>query len=86
MNSFPKRKVVTRKPLLPSSLRKLGAVFAVESHGAKNLSEAMTIASKALCHSPDNHSSPSKRYTIVNMRKRGEPYNWARSFQISDEN
>src|SRR3954463_8035631 len=57
----------SHKPLLPSSLRKLGAVFAVESHGAKNLSEAMTIASEALRHSPDNHSSPSKRYTIVNM-------------------
>src|SRR5436309_9960615 len=30
------------KPLLPSSLRKLGTVFAVVAHGAKNLSEAMT--------------------------------------------
>ncbi|CAG8645814.1 hypothetical protein C2G38_2226403 [Gigaspora rosea] len=38
----------SRKPLLPSSLRKLGAVFAVVSNGAKNLSEAMTIASQAL--------------------------------------
>ncbi|PKK57400.1 hypothetical protein RhiirC2_798100, partial [Rhizophagus irregularis] len=34
----------TGKPLLPRYLRKLGAVFAVVSHGAKNLSEAMTIA------------------------------------------
>ncbi|PKY35485.1 hypothetical protein RhiirB3_456351, partial [Rhizophagus irregularis] len=36
------------KPLLPSSLRKLGAVFAVVSHGSKNLSEAMTIATQSL--------------------------------------
>jgi hypothetical protein len=35
----------TGKPLLPSYLRKLGAVFAVISNSAKNLSEAMTIAS-----------------------------------------
>src|SRR6266536_3503789 len=38
----------TGKPLLPSYLRKLGAVFAVVSNSAKNLSEAMTIASQAL--------------------------------------
>ncbi|GES89916.1 hypothetical protein GLOIN_2v1765707 [Rhizophagus clarus] len=56
------------KPLLPSSLRKLGAVYAVVSHGAKNLSEAMTIASEALRHSADNHVSPAKNYTIVNYR------------------
>ena len=49
----------TGKPLLPSYLRKLGAVFAVVSNGAKNLSEAMTIASQALRHSPDNHASPA---------------------------
>ncbi|PKK42098.1 hypothetical protein RhiirC2_804594, partial [Rhizophagus irregularis] len=54
----------TGKPLLPRYLRKLGAVFAVVSHGAKNLSEAMTIASEALRHSPDNHASPAKNYTI----------------------
>ncbi|CAG8633660.1 521_t:CDS:2 [Rhizophagus irregularis] len=40
------------------------AVFAVVSHGAKNLSEAMTIASEGLRHSPDNHASPAKNYTI----------------------
>ncbi|PKK55507.1 hypothetical protein RhiirC2_802222 [Rhizophagus irregularis] len=34
----------TGKLLLPSSLRKLGAVFAVISNCAKNLSEAITIA------------------------------------------
>ncbi|PKC51040.1 hypothetical protein RhiirA1_484693, partial [Rhizophagus irregularis] len=48
----------TGKLLLPSSLRKLGAVFAVVSNCAKNLLEAMTIASEALRHSPDNYASP----------------------------
>ncbi|PKC51232.1 hypothetical protein RhiirA1_484223, partial [Rhizophagus irregularis] len=43
----------TGKPFLPHYLRKLGAVFAVISNGVKNLSEAMTIASQALQHSPD---------------------------------
>jgi hypothetical protein len=76
----------SRKPLLPSSLRKLGSVFASEVHSPKNQSKANTYASEALRHSPDNHTSPSKRYTIVNMQKRGEPYNQARPFCISDEN
>ncbi|CAG8852118.1 16608_t:CDS:2, partial [Gigaspora margarita] len=57
------------KPLLPSSLRKLGSVFASVVHSAKNLSEANTFASKALKHSPENHASPSDRYTIVNFRR-----------------
>ncbi|CAG8803612.1 35876_t:CDS:2 [Gigaspora margarita] len=60
---------------LSSSLRKLGAVFASIAHGSKNASKANTYASEALRHSPDNYASPSKRYTIVNMRKRGELYN-----------
>ncbi len=34
------------KPLLPSSLCKLGAVFAVISNSTKNLSEAMIIVSQ----------------------------------------
>ncbi|GBC54095.1 hypothetical protein GLOIN_2v1765707 [Rhizophagus irregularis DAOM 181602=DAOM 197198] len=76
----------TGKPLLPSSLRKLGAVFAVVAHGAKNLSEAMTIASQALRHSPDNHASPAKNYTIVNFRRRGQPYDQAKAIKIFDEN
>jgi hypothetical protein len=76
----------TGKPLLPSYLRKLGAVFAVISHGAKNLSEAMTIASQALRHSPDNHASPAQNYTIVNFRKRGQPYDQAKAFKLFDEN
>ncbi|CAG8734131.1 22776_t:CDS:2, partial [Dentiscutata erythropus] len=74
------------KPLLPSSLHKLEAVFASVVHGPKNASKANTYASEALRHSPDNHASPSKRYTIVNMRKRGEPYNQASPFYIFDEN
>ncbi|CAG8800247.1 23641_t:CDS:2, partial [Dentiscutata erythropus] len=68
------------EPLLPSSLCKLGAVFASVAHRPKNASKASTYASEALRHSPDNHTSPSKRYTIVNMWKRGEPYNQARPF------
>jgi len=73
-------------PLLPRYLRKLGAVFAVVSYGAKNLSNAMDIASEALRHSPDNHTSPGENYTIVNLRKRGERYDQARPFIIFDEN
>ena len=76
----------TGKPLLPRSLRKLGAVFAVVSHGPKNLSEAMSIASQALRHSLGNHTSPAKNYTIVNFRRRGQPYDQAKPFWISDEN
>ena len=76
----------TGKPLLPSYLRKLGVVFAVVSNGAKNLSEAMTIASQALRHSPDNHASPAQNYTIVNYQLRGEPYHQARAFKLFDEN
>ena len=74
------------KPLLPSYLRKLGAVYAVVSNGVKNLSEAMTIASQALRHSPDNHASPAQNYTIVNFRKRGQPYDQATAFELFDEN
>ncbi|RIB28192.1 hypothetical protein C2G38_2028707 [Gigaspora rosea] len=73
-------------PLLPQYLRKLEAVFAVVSYGAKNLSNAMTIASEALRHSPDNHVSPAQNYTIVNYRPRGQPYDQAKAFKLSDEN
>ena len=75
----------TGKPLLPSYLRKLGAVFAVVSNGAKNLSEAMTIAGQALRHNPDNHASPAQNYTIVNYRLRGEPYHQAKAIKLFDE-
>ena len=74
------------KPLLPSSLRNLGAVFAVAIHGSKNLSKAGTISDEALRHLPDNHVFPSKRYTIVNFRRRGEPYNQVTVFKLFDEN
>jgi hypothetical protein len=76
----------SRKPLLPSSLRKLGAVFASVVHGPKNPSKANTYASEALRHSPENHTAPSKRYTIVNMRKRGQPYDQVKAFEFFDEN
>ena len=72
-NTFLKKDIFlpeTGKPLLPRYLRKLGAVFAVIAHRAKNLSEAMTIASEALRHFPDNHASPAKNYTIINYRKK----------------
>ena len=74
------------KPLLPSYLRKLEAVFAVVAHGAKNLSEAMTIASESLRHSPDNYTSSAQNYTIVNYRLRGEPYHQAKAIKLFDEN
>ena len=74
------------EPLLPSSLRKLGAVFASVVHGPKNPSKANTYASEALRHSPDNHTSPSDRYTIVNFRKRGQPYDQAEVFEFFDKN
>ncbi|CAG8663050.1 23867_t:CDS:2, partial [Gigaspora rosea] len=79
-------KTESRKQLLPSSLRKLGSVFASIVHSPKNLSKANTYASKALWHSLDNYASSSKRYTIVNMRKRGKPYNQAEAFKLFDKN
>ena len=64
----------------------LCAMFASVVHGPKNPSKANTYASEALRHSPDNHTSPSDRYTIVNFRRRGQPYDQAKPFWISDEN
>ena len=64
----------TGKPLLPSSLHNLGAVFAVVASGIRNLSKANTIASQALRHNPKNNTAPSQRYTIVNYRPRGMSY------------
>ncbi|RGB26827.1 hypothetical protein C1646_769928 [Rhizophagus diaphanus] len=52
-------KTESRKPLLPSSLHKLGSVFASVVHGPKNPLKANTYASEALRHLPDNHASPS---------------------------
>ncbi|CAG8765054.1 40814_t:CDS:2 [Gigaspora margarita] len=97
LSTFLKKDEFIPKPyklLLPSSLHKLGsvfasvvhrAVFASIAHGPKNALKANTYASEALRYSPDNHASPSKRYTIVNMRKREELYNQARPFFIEDE-
>jgi hypothetical protein len=58
--------------LLSSYLRKIGVVFAVIEHDAKNLSKAMTIAGQVLRHNPNNNTSPAQNYTIVNYRRRGE--------------
>ncbi|PKC64244.1 hypothetical protein RhiirA1_462716 [Rhizophagus irregularis] len=88
-NTFLKKNeflLETGKPLLPSSLHKLGAVFAVISNCAKNLLEAMTITSEALRYSSDNHASPAKNYTIVNYCKRGQSYDQAKAIKIFDEN
>ncbi|PKY59927.1 hypothetical protein RhiirA4_483081 [Rhizophagus irregularis] len=76
----------TGKPLVPSSLHKLGAVFAVVASWIRNLSKANTIASQALRHSSDNHTAPSDRYTIINFRQRGQPYDQAEAFKFFDEN
>ncbi|CAG8735786.1 2484_t:CDS:2 [Rhizophagus irregularis] len=72
--------------LLPSYLRKIGVVFAVEEHDAKILSKAMTIASEALRHSSDNNTSSVQNYIIVNYRPRGVPYDQAIPFKVSDKN
>jgi hypothetical protein len=58
--------------LLPFYLHKIGVVFAVIEHNAKNLSKAMTIAGQALKHNPNNNTSPAQNYTIVNYYRRGE--------------
>jgi integrase len=76
----------TGKPLLPRYLRKLGAVFAVVAHGAKNLLEAMTITSEALRHSPNNYAFSAKNYTIVNFRRREQPHDQAKAIKIFDKN
>ncbi|PKK60252.1 hypothetical protein RhiirC2_793595 [Rhizophagus irregularis] len=89
LSSFLKKDEYISKPyesLLPSSLRKLEAVFTSVVHRPKNLSKANTYASEVLRHSPDNHTSPSDRYTIVNFRRRGQSYDQAKPFWISDEN
>ncbi|PKC57532.1 hypothetical protein RhiirA1_472354 [Rhizophagus irregularis] len=52
----------------------------------KNLSKANIYASEVLRHSPNNHTSPSDRYTIVNFRRRRQPYDQTKPFWISDKN
>ena len=72
--------------LLPSSLRKLELVFVSIMHMSKNLSKFNTYAREALWHLFDNHVSPSDRYTIVNYRKRDQPYDQTSPFNIFDKN
>ena len=89
LSAFLKKEEFIPKPyksLLLSSLRKLGAVFAVISNSAKNLLEAMTIVNQALQHSQDNHTSPAQNYTIVNYRLRGKSYDQADAFKLFDKN
>ena len=89
LSSFLKKDEYISKPyepLLPNSLCKLGMIFASVVYGSKNSLKANIYASEALRHLPDNHASPSKRYTIVNMQKREELYNQATVFKLFDEN
>ncbi|CAG8559812.1 42295_t:CDS:2, partial [Gigaspora margarita] len=44
--------------LIPKYLRKMGAIYAMVVHEAKNMAHAYTIAGEALRHNPDNHASP----------------------------
>ncbi|CAG8826376.1 19165_t:CDS:1, partial [Gigaspora rosea] len=62
------------------------AVYAVVVHEARNLAHAMTIASQALQHNPDNNTSPAQNYVIVNYRKIGQSPDQARPFRLYDKN
>ena len=89
LSSFLKKDEYIPKPyelLLSSFLCKLGAIFASVMHGPKNLSKANTYVSEAFCHSPNNHTSPFDRYTIINFKRRGKSYDQAKLFWIADEN
>jgi len=46
----------------------------------------MTIASEVLRHSHNNNISPVQKYTIVNFRPQGVPYDQAKPYKIFDEN
>ncbi|RIB01806.1 hypothetical protein C2G38_2150295 [Gigaspora rosea] len=72
--------------LIPRHLRKIGAVYAVVVHEARNLAHAMTIAGQALRHNPDNNTSPAQNYVIVNYRKIGQSPDQARPFRLYDKN
>ena len=74
------------EPLLPSSLRKLGLVFAGITHMPKNLSKFNTYAREALQHSSDNHVSSFDRYIIVNYKKWDQLYDQASPFNIFNKN
>ncbi|CAG8760004.1 5043_t:CDS:2 [Cetraspora pellucida] len=55
--------------LIPKYLCKLGAVYGVIAHEAKNMAHAYTIAGECLRHSSDNHTSSVQNYVVVNYRK-----------------
>jgi len=55
-------------------------------HRVKNLSKVLTIANEAFWHSSNNNMSPTKKYIIINMRKKKQPYNQAKPFKLFDEN
>ena len=71
--------------LIPRYLRKMGAVYAIVAHNANNLGHSMTIAQEALRHNPDNHTSPTQNYVVVNYRPRNVPPEQARPFRVYDE-
>ncbi|KAF0510840.1 transposable element tc3 transposase [Gigaspora margarita] len=71
--------------LIPKYLRKIGAIYGVVAHEAKNMAYAYTIAGQCLQHSPDNHTSLVQNYVIVNYRKKGQSPDQARPFRIYDQ-
>ncbi|RHZ69706.1 hypothetical protein Glove_280g61 [Diversispora epigaea] len=72
--------------LIPKHLRKIGAVYAVVTNGAKHMADAYTIAGEALRHNPDNFTSPVQNYVVVNYRKKNQSPEQARPFYLYDEN
>ncbi|KAF0424023.1 transposable element tc3 transposase [Gigaspora margarita] len=71
--------------LIPHHLHKIGALYTVVVHEAKNLAHAMTIAGEALCHNSDNNTSPAQNYVVVNYRRKNQSLEQARLFQIYDK-
>ncbi|RHZ78621.1 hypothetical protein Glove_158g17 [Diversispora epigaea] len=71
--------------LIPKYLRKMGAVYGAVVHEAKNPGRIMTIAGKCLRYNSTNFTSPVQNYVIVNYRKKGTSPEFARPFQIYDE-
>ncbi|RHZ82145.1 hypothetical protein Glove_114g101 [Diversispora epigaea] len=68
--------------LIPRYLRKIGAVYGVVVHEAKNMAHAYTIAGECLRHDSRNHTSPVQNYVVVNYRKIGQSPDQARPFRI----
>ncbi|KAF0441047.1 d5-like helicase-primase: PROVISIONAL [Gigaspora margarita] len=66
--------------LIPKYQRKIGAIYGVVAHEAKNIAHAYTIAGQCLRHSPDNYTSPVQNYVIVNYRKKDQFPDQARLF------